>query len=124
MAQSSKARYGAHYMALAAEAARVGWPRSFVNDLFVHDYAFLRGRAVSDSFAWVLRPDGTHLIPTEHEDKRGRWPAPKIPALVAEAFGAESCRFYFWNGDRLESLPDAAACAERIERAREEEGHT
>jgi hypothetical protein len=52
------------YNSMLAEAARVGWPAHYRNDLLVHDKDFLAAHQPM-SFIWVLRECGTNVIPLD-----------------------------------------------------------
>jgi hypothetical protein len=45
-----------------AEAARVGWPAAYADDLYVHDRRQLAEHA-GETMLWILRDHGTHLYP-------------------------------------------------------------
>ena len=51
---------------MLAEAARVGWPEAFENDLYQHDLAILEAHPRA-AMLWILREHGTHLFPLECE---------------------------------------------------------
>ena len=59
--------YSAYYQ-LHKEAARVGWPLAYPEDLTRHDHDYL-AKYTPDRFVWVLRANGTHLLLAEKE----RW---------------------------------------------------
>lgn len=48
---------------MLAEAARVGWPAAYTDDLYRHDRDQL-ARHPSQTLLWILRDHGTHLYPT------------------------------------------------------------
>ncbi len=52
--------------AMLKEAARIGWPNCFQNDLYLHDRAILLDRP-GEPLVWILRDHGTHLLPVECE---------------------------------------------------------
>lgn len=45
---------------LLSEAARIGWPRAFCSDLYLHDREKLELNP-DEPMVWVLRENGTHL---------------------------------------------------------------
>lgn len=95
-------------VALRTEATRAGWPTRFATDL-ARDANEIAGMLPREPFAWCLRADGTHIA-------RAR--APHSTALtmrmVADTFGAESCRFYVWTGAVLCPVPTADAADKRL----------
>jgi hypothetical protein len=105
-----------HYAALVAESKRAGWPERFATDLTVHDRAALARRDPSLPFAWVLRTDGTYILYAGPPDQHGNDPV-NLVRLMPDTFGADRCRFYWWDGvslressvdDLCEILRDAA----------------
>lgn len=92
--------------AIREEAARVGWPTSFATDLD-HDYRAIAAMLPREPFAWCLRADGTHVACATDTHEAPRVRAKLTATMVAKAFGVESCRFYLWDGYRLQSLPAA-----------------
>lgn len=80
--------------AMLAEAARIGWPSVFENDLYVHDLATLAAHH-EQKMVWVLRDSGTNLF-----------------AIKADPPGA--AHYYttvlrYWSGeDKLNFMPDPA----------------
>lgn len=79
---------------LLAEAARIGWPAAYCDDLYQHDRQQLAEHS-SQPLLWILRDHGTHLYPTlcdnEHE----------------AAFYRQVIRY--WSGDhQLNYSPHAA----------------
>jgi hypothetical protein len=46
------------------EAARVGWPAAYTDDLYRHDKKQLEQHP-GEKLLWILREHGTHLYPTE-----------------------------------------------------------
>jgi len=47
---------------MLAEAARVGWPAAFTDDLYQHDAQMLAENP-GEPMLWILRQNGTHLYP-------------------------------------------------------------
>jgi hypothetical protein len=106
------------YLALSAEAGRVGWPTHYKRDLTYWDRNALDGRDPALPFVWVLRELGTHLVaPTQQ--RLNPWTGALIGGL-SEAIKS-GCgmlrtlaregghRFYWWNGARLREVsPDDA----------------
>ena len=102
-----------HFDALAAEAERVGWPRDYRNDLYVHDLRQLDATDPSVPFVWVLRECGTCLNTAEDLNRFGRSHGMHLsPASAADAFGVERCRFYTWDGKHLTHHRTPETCAE------------
>lgn len=109
-----------HYRAIHDEARRVGWPASFAADLTTWDRLALTGAAVChetgaklqrlnpiatcEPFGYVLREGGSHLLPIVGYSPRETGTA----AMVVHSFGADSCRFYGWDGVALQSFTCAA----------------
>lgn len=52
------------YQAMLFEAARLGWPQAFENDLYQHDISILAAHP-DQAMVWILREHGTHLFPLE-----------------------------------------------------------
>jgi hypothetical protein len=104
-----------HFDAIVAEAERVGWPRDYRADLFVHDRAALDKREPSVPFLWVLRDSGSSLFFVGERDGVGH-DAAHFATSVPEIFGAPSCRLYTWDGTRLHAhrTPETAADAVRV----------
>jgi len=105
----------AHYAALVAKAAEIGWPTSFATDLTTHDRATLERRSPALPFLWVLRASGTQLVlpstgPIDGVGHRA-W---EVPAFIANAFGAADCLWFWWNGSALERIADAKEAARRL----------
>lgn len=48
---------------LLKEAARLGWPKAFSNDLYLHDCQTLVNHR-DGPMIWIVRENGTHLYPT------------------------------------------------------------
>lgn len=46
------------------ESARIGWPKSFSNDLYSHDRDTLANYP-DQPMIWIVRENGTHLYPTD-----------------------------------------------------------
>jgi hypothetical protein len=106
------------YLALSAEASRVGWPAHYKRDLTYWDRNALDGRDPALPFVWVLRECGTYLVaPTQQ--RRNLWTGELIGDLSAaidsgrgmlRALAREGGhRFYWWDGSRLREVsPDDA----------------
>lgn len=102
-----------HYAAIHAEAMIVGWPAHYATDVTTHDRRVLIGRAVdhdtgkeqvhenpigpSEPFGWILRESGSCLIPIVGTSSASAGTA----AGAVQAFGADACRFYAWDGVAL-----------------------
>jgi hypothetical protein len=97
-------------VALRTEAARVGWPTSFVTDL-AHDALVVATMQPHEPFSWCLRSDGTHIGRAVLPDERGR---ALTMRMVADAFGAPLCRFYVWDGVALQPCDTAEAADSRL----------
>jgi hypothetical protein len=101
------------YRAMLAEAKRTGWPERFRSDLLKHDRNALWNLPDAQPFLWVLRECGTCLyaIGADPIDGAGHmvWHA---PTFVVDAFGADKCRFYVWDGTGLRALANAEQAAE------------
>ena len=106
---------GRAYAALLGAAELAGWPSSFLRDLTVYDRDFLAKLPEGAPFAWVLRETGTHIVAANGQriDGAGHR-ASQYPRMVADAFGAPRCRWFFWNGSALEELASAGELATRI----------
>lgn len=94
-----------HYRALRAEAARAGWPEEYTGDLEYHDLAYCHRRDSAEPFGWVLRRYGTFAVAS------GGYEA---AAGIAKAFGADECRWYFWDGRVLIQHATAKALDEAL----------
>ncbi len=97
------------YMACVAKPVLL----RFVNDFAVHDVCALKNADPAEAFSWILRPDGTFLAfahqpltPAEHRAKLGT--ARRFAAMVVSSFGADECRFFMWDGYRLQRYACAA----------------
>ena len=106
------------YDALLAESDRTGWPVVFRTDLTEHDRATLTRRSPADSFAWVLSRHATYLVyPSRRPiDGAGHY-AQDMPAICAQAFGRDNCRWYWWDGVRLLDVGSPEALGERLHEA-------
>jgi hypothetical protein len=82
------------FQAMLAEAARVGWPQGFENDLYLHDLAILETHP-RQKMIWVLRDNGTNLFPIE--------------AGTPGAAHYQRVVLRYWSGeDRLNYIPELA----------------
>ena len=100
--------------AIRYETARAGWPVYFKTDL-THDERAIVGMMPREPFAWCLRADGTHIARAP-EPKSGSSARikPLTMVMCADTFGAESCRFYVWDGIELAALATAELADERL----------
>jgi hypothetical protein len=107
-----------HYDALVVESQRTGWPERFPTDLTTHDQAKLSTRDAREAFAWVLARDATYLVyPSRRPiDGAGHY-AYEMPRSCKSAFGADNCRWYWWDGANLLEVGSAEALSERLEEA-------
>lgn len=111
------------YGAMLAESTRTGMPRTFQNDLTVHDRAWVEARDPALPFLWALRPDGTHVVGLEPAGPRvaRENTAPAIFDALARDF--EGSRFYIWDGVSLHAYASTeaarAAMRDLIEREAE-----
>jgi len=97
------------FYALKSEAARVGWPLRFATDLTTHDRAYLAQHDDAEPFAWVLMTDGTILTyPSRRPIDGAGTMAHIMPRIVCHTFGAENCRWYWWDGNALINVRSAA----------------
>lgn len=71
------------FLQMLAEAARLGWPTAFENDLYLHDRHILAAHP-AEAMVWILRSHGTHLFPTECE-------SPAASQCVREVI-------HYWSG--------------------------
>lgn len=103
------ARSRRHYLAIAEEAARVGWPAHYRRDLTLHDRDILADRDPSLPFAWILCECGTHIVLPVHA--REAWkPGADVGATVLRTLGANPDHLiYWWNGWNLRRV-DLARC--------------
>lgn len=80
-----KATYSAAtvHNTLLRKAGELGWPKHYKNDLYQHDWRFIRDNK-PEAFVWVLRPAGTHLIPLLREatEKDRTWWTRWMDAIV------------------------------------------
>jgi len=51
------------YRLMKAESVRVGWPKHYAADLTKHDRRRLSRKDAPETFVWILRESGTHLLP-------------------------------------------------------------
>ncbi len=80
--------------AMLAEAARIGWPQGFENDLYQRDLAILEAHP-EQKMVWVLRDSGTNLFP--------------IQADSPGAAHYSRCVLRYWSGeDKLNFIPELA----------------
>lgn len=89
--------------ALMRHAARDYLTR-FETDLTHHDARSLAEHPHHEPFSWILTEQSTHLAwpcdPQGNSRKYGR--------MVADAMGVEHCRFFWWDGYRLQQMPSAS----------------
>jgi hypothetical protein len=85
-----------------------GYLTRFPTDLDVHDAAALAQRP-NDAFAWVLHTGAT-WFGFMCADIRRR----DFAQMFVHAYGADECRFFFWDRAVLTRYPSAAALDERI----------
>lgn len=52
----------AAYRAMKIEAAHLGLPQNFRDDLYKHDRRTLSRKTAPDTFGWILRESGTELL--------------------------------------------------------------
>lgn len=84
------------YRAIAAEAAHLGWPRFYHEDLTI-DLKLLCTPDAPKRFWWGVRPTGTDLYrPNELWDIE--W------ALARKKHGPDEQRYYTYNGEALRSI--------------------
>lgn len=88
------------YETMIAEAARTGLPKSFVNDLTVHDQNRLTGDDAPDRFGWVLRACGTLLLDARMSNQNRR---DYLGHITSSGKGSAD-RCYFWNGRELDAV--------------------
>lgn len=101
-----------HFDAIVAECASAGWPTDYRRDVFVHDRAMLAFVPPEVPLVWILRDYGSclYLCTTDRIDaKNFAWDAPHF---CASSFGANRCRFYTWDGERLREHRSAETCAD------------
>lgn len=79
------------FQAMLAEAARVGWPAAFTDDLYQHDAKTLADNP-GEPMLWILRQNGTHLYPLSCDNNH-------------EAFYYRSVIRY-WSGDHKLNTAD------------------
>jgi hypothetical protein len=103
-----------HWEAIVKEAERVGWPRDYRRDLYVHDRAHLGQLDPSEPFVWILRENGTHLFSASYVDGVGQ-DAVHFATSTPQIFAPYVCRIYTWDGLRLREhkTPEHAAEAMR-----------
>ena len=90
------------HAALLAEATRLGWPTHFVTDLD-HDARTIATMAPCEPFAWAIGAHGTHLA---------RSGGQITMRMVSDNF--TDCRFYVWDGYRLQEAPTASDADSRL----------
>lgn len=88
--------------ALHAQCVSTGWPIRFASDLD-HDALAIGSMLPREPFAWCLRTDGTHIARVRDLRATGQL----TMRMVENAFGAENCRFYVWDGSSLQTADDA-----------------
>ncbi|MCA9189833.1 MAG: hypothetical protein KDA99_29620 [Planctomycetales bacterium] len=99
------------YQLLLAEAARLGWPRGFCNDLYLHDRRKLEDYRDNHEMIWVLRENGTHLYPVLCESAgEARYYRQVIEywsgddKLNQASNDADRARFYFLSESEVKSI--------------------
>lgn len=98
-------------LAILAESSRVGWPVRFATDLG-HDATVIESLLPREPFAWCLREDGTHIGRVVDKSLHTSSRSQLTMRMVADAFGADSCRCYVWDGSTLHT-EDSAEHADR-----------
>ena len=105
-----------HYSALLEESKRVGWPAFFQRDLTLHDRNSLAERDPSESFAWVLRESGTHIVFPGEWKRTHAWTGDQLPrsewrsgvdaglTILADGGSGSTHRRYWWNGRTLREV--------------------
>ncbi|HMP04726.1 MAG TPA: hypothetical protein PJ982_00110 [Lacipirellulaceae bacterium] len=79
--------------AMLREAAKVGWPAAFANDLYEHDLTILESHP-KQQLVWILRDHGTHLFPVDCQS-------------AGQATYARTVIRYWSGEDRLNVIPAA-----------------
>lgn len=89
------------YEAILAESERVGWPESYIKDLYVVDFEKLMKDDAPVNFGWCLRECGTFLFLERNDDQLDG-----IQACKKE-YPFPDGRYYFFDGRTLhEVVPD------------------
>lgn len=83
-----------------------GYLTRFRTDLEFHDVRCLNAHEHTEPFSWVLTDASTHICwPCEYLNDRDRGlrisGSSRYADMVTGAFGADSCRYYFWTGTTL-----------------------
>lgn len=102
-----------HYTALAAKADEVGWPLRFRTDLTKHDRELLKTKPADRAFMWILRDSGTGLYYPGLIDGAGHRASDRARGQ-ADAFGADRCKFFIWDGRALVEYLTADAADARM----------
>jgi hypothetical protein len=113
------------YGMLLDRARRVGWPRYFVNDLYLHDMTYLYDHK-PPVFAWVLRESGTHMLdprwlPGSEPDIFGRpnWKVGAAEWAEGVALVEIHALWYWYDGRYLTATTSTVAIQRlRLEQAR------
>jgi hypothetical protein len=109
--------YRRAYLALSQEAGAVGWPKSFREDLTVHDRRQCEQMDPRTPFAWILRECGTHMVSVQPEpiDGVGNTGASLIRDCFAPGSWGDKARYYTWDGRTLREVADHKALATWVE---------
>jgi len=83
----------------------------FITDLTVHDATALARHAHTDAFAWIVHTGATWLAFMSPEGRSF-----KFAGVFVGAYGADECKFFFWNGAVFAQYKSAADLDERIAR--------
>lgn len=83
----------------------------FVTDLTVHDASALARHAPGDAFGWIVHTGATWLTFMSRDDRRF-----KFALTFCRSYGAEECKFYFWDGIVLAQYKSASELDDRIAR--------
>ena len=95
------------YPSLCARAHKLGLPRRFRDDLYVHDKATCE-EIGSAPFLWMPYDNGTHLV----ELSAARWGVVKLQSIVgykSKIFGRAN--WHHWDGSRLVRVTYSEALA-------------
>jgi hypothetical protein len=90
------------HAALLVEATKLGWPTHFATDLD-HDARAIATMAPHEPFVWAIGAHGTHI---------GRSGDQLTMCEVSDSF--TDCRFYVWDGHRLQEAPIASDADSRL----------
>jgi len=114
-----RCRPAPHWDAILAEAEKRGLPKAYRRDLYVHDRAHAAQLDSAEPFLWILRENGTHLLPLDYVDGV-KHDIVHFAVSIPKIFASEELHVYVWDGRYLKEhrTPEDAADALRTMKKR------